>query len=173
MHAVSNKPLKTNDYRKDVVPIRHMERQAQYDKSYQNESPTEASTPHSLTFPTLLVSPNDQLLAFIIPIIHINSQFLGRSTLCVYQLFKPRRSCRTYGVIYFVNALLLPGSSKRNKEWIGTVATELATHFQDIRIVHYQHWDTAAHEIDLSCEVGSLAGMLSNFSPYGVFKICR
>ncbi len=68
-----------------------------------------------------------------------------------------------------MNLLLLPGNSKRHKQWITEVERELAPLFSQTYAQNYRHWDTGDSEIDLAREVEQLSTVMENFGPYCVF----
>lgn len=68
-----------------------------------------------------------------------------------------------------MNLLLLPGGSKRNKEWLQKVERNVQPAFERTHRHNYAHWENDESEIDLEHEMKRLAEPVKSFMPYVVF----
>jgi hypothetical protein len=68
-----------------------------------------------------------------------------------------------------MNLLLLPGGSKRNREWIAEVEKAFASLFGKTHAQNYSHWDTDENEVDLEHELKGLSDQVKDLDPYCVF----
>jgi len=65
--------------------------------------------------------------------------------------------------------LLLPGNSKRNKEWIERVAEACAPFFDEVVCAAWSHWTTDREMIDIESEAARIGRLVSGWSSYAVF----
>jgi hypothetical protein len=68
-----------------------------------------------------------------------------------------------------MNILLLPGASVRNKEWIEELSKAYEPFYDEVRVLHYLHWNNKDLEFDLELEIHRLAKKVEGFIPYVVF----
>jgi hypothetical protein len=70
---------------------------------------------------------------------------------------------------FLMNLLLLPGNSKRNKEWLSRVEKAVSSSFDLTHTHSYMHWDAKESDIDLAHEAKRLSKEIQGFEPYAVF----
>jgi len=68
-----------------------------------------------------------------------------------------------------MNLLLLSGNSKRGKDWLEQVDSNLAPQFDQTYRHDYAHWEKDEPEIDLDLESQRLSTLTQNLPPYMVF----
>jgi hypothetical protein len=61
-----------------------------------------------------------------------------------------------------MNLILLPGTSRYNKEWIDEVRDSLEDLFLSTHVVYYDHWFLGHDEIDLNLEQKKLLEVVNN-----------
>ncbi len=65
--------------------------------------------------------------------------------------------------------ILLPGNSKRNKEWTEEVASKIKDLFEKAHIHYYKHWQTEEEIISIKDESLILSDYLKNKKDYFIF----
>lgn len=68
-----------------------------------------------------------------------------------------------------MNVILLPGNSKSNKTWIGTVANNVRDIFDKVIIQEYSHWDSGEAFIDYDKEIEKLVQHAQQNEPFVIF----
>ena len=68
-----------------------------------------------------------------------------------------------------MNLLLLPGNSKRNKEWIHSVEEVLKSSFNKTTVHHYNHWENDNDSVDFELEFTKLIQETVDYAPYSIF----
>jgi hypothetical protein len=70
-----------------------------------------------------------------------------------------------------MNLVLLPGNSKKNKEWIDSVELELKKPFKNTLVQYYDHWwsDDLEAVIDMDNELSRLEASLPSNERYALF----
>lgn len=65
-----------------------------------------------------------------------------------------------------MNALLLPGNSRRHEEWIEDLKNALAPNFENIETQHYRHWQSGEGNADVDHEIGVAERKAAALKPY-------
>jgi hypothetical protein len=66
-----------------------------------------------------------------------------------------------------MNILLLPGASVRNKEWIEELSKAYEPFYDEVRVLHYLHWNNKDLEFDLVIfKPFNTLGLLMKFKKY-------
>lgn len=68
-----------------------------------------------------------------------------------------------------MNLILIPGNSKRNKEWLIAVQEAFSPDFDQSYRHDYLHWDNNNDIINMDLEIDRLSQSVSSLSPYTIF----
>lgn len=67
-----------------------------------------------------------------------------------------------------MNALLLPGNSKRHAEWAQALNEALVPYCDSVHTQQYRHWQTGEDRADVDYEIGVAQTKAKDLSPYVV-----
>ena len=68
-----------------------------------------------------------------------------------------------------MNILLLPGAGAKNEKWIEEVSRAYEPYYDEVRVLHYLHWNNKDLDFDLEQELNRLAKKVVGLEPYVVF----
>ncbi|HSW80750.1 MAG TPA: alpha/beta family hydrolase [Candidatus Saccharimonadales bacterium] len=68
-----------------------------------------------------------------------------------------------------MNLLLFAGAGRQSEAWLQRVDASLAHQYEKTYRHSYAHWESGAPDIDLDLEIGRLAAITENVSPFMIF----